>query len=415
MNDPWFIEEMQARGYAPGPSMGGDISGELLGCVRETYLRWFGWHYDLGALDAVLCAAASERMDGDPPWLQVVGGSGAAKTETLMPLTGAGAVTVSTISGEAALLSGTSKKDRAENATGGLLREVGDRGILVVKDFTSVLSMNRDTRALVLAALREVYDGSWSRRVGTDGGQVLCWTGRVVLIGGVTTAWDSAHQVISTMGDRFVLVRMNSSHNRRAAGRQAMRNVSYEAKMRSELAEVVGELLESSRADVDLGDEEIDQLLDVADLVTRARTAVERDFAGNPAFAHALEMPTRYAKQLVQLARGGIAIGMPRESAMAVALRGARDSIPPLRLRTLADVARHPITRTSELVKRLQLPRQTVDRTLQELHLLELLIVDEEPYGDGKHRWLYQLAETVDEQTLANLTRNVTTSKEETA
>jgi len=100
---------------------------------------------------------------------------------------------------------------------------------------------------------------------------------------------------------------------------------------------------------------------------------------------------------------------------MAVALRGARDSIPPLRLRTLADVARHPITRTSELVKRLQLPRQTVDRTLQELHLLELLIVDEEPYGDGKHRWLYQLAETVDEQTLANLTRNVTTSKEETA
>src|SRR5262249_48235807 len=68
-----------------------------------------------------------------------------------------------------------------------------------------------------------------------------------------------------------------------------------------------------------------------------------------------------------------------------------------------------PMTRTSDVVKRLQLPRQTVDRTLQELHLLELLVVDEEPYGDGKHRWLYRLAETVDAKTLPNLTRKVTT------
>jgi hypothetical protein len=100
---------------------------------------------------------------------------------------------------------------------------------------------------------------------------------------------------------------------------------------------------------------------------------------------------------------------MNRADALNVALRGARDSIPPLRLRVLADVNYHPMARTSDVVKRLQLPRQTVDRTLQELHLLELLIVDDEPYGDGKHRWLYQVADTIDSPTLANLTRNVTT------
>ena len=33
--------------------------------------------------------------------------------------------------------------------------------------------MNRDTRAKVLAALREVYDGRWDRNVGTDGGRTL--------------------------------------------------------------------------------------------------------------------------------------------------------------------------------------------------------------------------------------------------
>jgi hypothetical protein len=43
----------------------------------------------------------------------------------------------------------------------------------------------------------------------------------------------------------------------------------------------------------------------VADLVTAARTAVERDYQGNPTSAHALEMPTRFAKQLTQVIRAG--------------------------------------------------------------------------------------------------------------
>jgi hypothetical protein len=133
-----------------------DISGELLAETHDTYKRWFGENYDLGALDCVLATAAAEKLGGDPPWLLVVSGSGAAKTETVMPLGAAGAVVVSTISGEAALLSVTSTKECAKNSTGGLLRMIGERGVLVVKDMTSVLSMNRDTRALVLAALREI-------------------------------------------------------------------------------------------------------------------------------------------------------------------------------------------------------------------------------------------------------------------
>jgi hypothetical protein len=132
-----------------------DTPGELAG-VHDAYRYWLGAAYDVGALDATLCAAAAERLTGDPPWLLLVGGSGAAKTETVMPLTGAGATVISTISGDAALLSGTAKKERAKDASGGLVRKTGDRGLLVIKDVTSILSMNRDTRALVLAALREI-------------------------------------------------------------------------------------------------------------------------------------------------------------------------------------------------------------------------------------------------------------------
>jgi hypothetical protein len=389
-----------------------DISGQLV-AVRGAYRKWLGESYDLGALNCVLAAAASEKLGGDPPWLLVIGGSGAAKTETLMALSGAGASIVSTITGEAALLSGTPEKDRAKDATGGLLFEIkaSGSGLLVIKDVTSILSMNRDTRALVLAALREIHDGSWSRKVGADGGRTLEWSGRIVVIGACTTAWDAAHQVIATMGDRFLLVRLAAdAEGRRSAGLKAIRNVGSELAMRDELQATVGKLLGqvSAAPSLKLTDDETGSIFDLADLVTRARTAVERDFKGNPLFAHALEMPTRLAKQLVQLGRGGLALGMTRKEAMAVVERSAADTMPPLRLRVLAYVAEHPNSATADVVKGLQLPRATVDRLLQELHLLELLVVDEIAWGQSV-RWIYSLADDVSTTALKKLTGNVTT------
>jgi hypothetical protein len=384
----------------------GDISGRLE-ATRSAYRKWLGNEYDIGVADVVLSAGASAKLGGDPPWLQVVGGSGAAKTETIIPLRGANAVLASTISGEAGLLSGTSERDRAKDATGGLLRSIGDSGVLVIKDFTSILSMNRDTRALVLAALREIYDGHWDRNVGTDGGQTINWNGRLILIGACTTAWDSAHQVMAMMGDRFLLVRLNSRENRMAAGRKAMSNVDHEHAMRAELAEAVGKLMAGVDASQTyaLANEDDAGLLALADIVSRARTAVERDYQGNPAFAHDLEMPTRLAKQLVQVSRGALAIGMEHDDALATAERTARDSMPPLRHRVLTDAYDNPWTLTANSVERLQMPRKTVDRTLQELHLLGLLVVRSNQFN----RWEYAVADDVDTDALGRLARNVTT------
>lgn len=409
MNDNQIADRAINAGFVSDPfsGIGVSISGQLLGEVHQTFQRWLGKDYDLGALDAVLATAAAEQLGGDPCWLLVVSGSGAAKTETVMPLAGIGATIVSTITGEAALLSGTAEKERAKDATGGLLRKIGARGLLVIKDFTSIISMNRDARATVLAALREVYDGRWDRDIGADGGKTLTWIGRIVVIGAVTTAWDSAHSVISTMGDRFVLVRIESKDHRRTAGLQALRNVNHEVEMRQELAAAVAKLLEQvdPAAGANLTDDEMYALLDLADIVTLARTAVERDFQGNVVQAHAPEMPTRFTKQLGQIVRGGIAIGMPRPVALSIAARCAGDSMPPMRLAVLLDVVDHPRSRTAEVVKRLQLPRKTVDRVLQELHLLGLLMVDEEPYGESV-RWLYTLRDSISADALRKLARN---------
>jgi hypothetical protein len=66
----------------------------------------------------------------------------------------------------------------------------------------------------------------------------------------------------------------------------------------------------------DASDEETDLLLAAADLVTLARTGVEFDYQGDVIDAHAPEMPTRFAKQLVQVMRGACAIGLDRTEAL---------------------------------------------------------------------------------------------------
>src|SRR5687768_5925517 len=101
--------------------------------------------------------------------------------------------------------------------------------------------------------------------------------------------------------------------------------------------------------------------------------------------------------------RGGVAIGMDRQHALRLAIRCARDSMPPLRLAILDDLATWQSSWTRDIRKRLGKPRATVDRQLQALHMLGVLTCDEE---DGEHRgrqvtlWRYQLADGITPEAL---------------
>ena len=375
--------------------------------VHEVFRKWFGKEYDTDVIDAVACTAAAERLAGDPLWLLVISGPGNTKTESVSSLSGAGAHVTSTISSEGALLSATSRKGRAKGSTGGLLRKIGDRGLLVIKDVTSILSADRNTRAGVLAALREIYDGRWERNVGTDGGMSLTWTGRIAVVGAVTTAWDAAHAVISVMGDRFVSIRSNSTVGRSKAGRQAIKNTGSETTMRAELAAAVGGLIAHIATDQtwQIDDNEIERLIKAADIVTYARTAVERDFRGDIIDSHAPEMPTRFAKQLAQMVRGGLALGMSRGTALQLALRCARDSIPQLRLEILLELAGNPRSRVIDVVRNIAKPYRTIRRELEGLHILGLLRCDEEQAetDEKKTVWRYSLADGFDRATLLTM------------
>jgi hypothetical protein len=152
--------------------------------------------------------------------------------------------------------------------------------------------------------------------------------------------------------------------------------------------------------------DESQRILKAADIVTMARTAVERDYQGEIIDAHAPEMPTRFAKQLTQIVRGGVAVGMTRWRAMQLAIRCARDSIPPLRLAILLDIAVNPLSRPGDTRARINKPWRTVKREMEGLHMLGLLVCDEETVereGKDKTKWLYSLNPDLDCATLLDM------------
>lgn len=304
--------------------------------LLATFLRWLHLP-DPGPLYAAVGAVAANRMQGDPVWLMLIGPPSSGKSEILQALTGLPKVFPTATLNEAALLSGTAKKDWDTGATGGLLREIRDFGIIVMKDFTSILSMPREAQRAVLAALREIYDGRWTRRLGSGGGMSLDWKGKVGLLAGCTHVIDAAHAVTSAMGERFIQYRMPllSDADERAQARAALSRRQHEEQMRKELSDAVSiffSALRLPRVPPALTPTEVDGLEALSMLVARARSAVERNaYHRDIESVPPPEVSTRLFLNLKGLFSGLLAIGVPRASARDIVLRVGLDSIPGLR------------------------------------------------------------------------------------
>jgi hypothetical protein len=387
-----------------------NIGMTSLADVESAFSRWL--HIDdLRPVYAALGAVAANYMGfGDPVWLVIVGPSAGGKTEIVNAMSALpNAHAVATLT-ESALLSGTPKRDKDKTAKGGLLREIGDFGIIALKDLTSILSMNRDSRAAVLAALREIYDGSWTRAVGVDGGRVLSWSGKVGLIAGCTAAIDAHHAVMATMGERFLLCRLPEI-DRQKQGHRALSNVGREIQMRHELSAVVRGFFETcdlSAARLStIGDGDATRLVALADLVASARSGVERD--GRTREIELIldtEAPARLVQSLGRLRAGLLAIGLPGDIAWATVVKVGLDSIPKLR-RSAFDALGDDWRSTPEIADLAGYPTVTARRALEDLMVHGVAI--RAPGESGKaDRWrlsdeaqsLYaQATETVSEMS----------------
>jgi hypothetical protein len=328
---------------------------------------------DPDALRVPLATVAAHRLPGDTVWLLIVAPPSGLKTE-LVTLLGAvpGAFPISELTART-FASGLVTTGDDPSLLARLTTE-----ILLMKDFTTVLETRWDERQMILAQLREIYDGRFDKVWGT--GKEVHWRGRLGFVAGVTPVIDKHHAVIAILGQRFVLFRPQQP-DRRQMGARAIVNSrrASDGYSRQHLAGRVAAFLNGlPDLDPSLDEHQVGQLAALADYVTRARSAVERDrWKRELEYAPEAEMPARFARQLASLARGLALIahrGTVTSGDLATVTRVALDAIPAVRRRALdALIDGDEDLTTSALAKQVQYSTSTLRRALEDLQSLELV------------------------------------------
>ena len=198
-----------------------------------------------------------------------------------------------------------------------MLQKIGTFGFLVLKDFGSILSMRAETKAELLAALREIYDGKWTRVIGADGGRTLQWSGKIGLLFGCTRVYDSYYGVISELGDRFLLCRMEPDKKQFL---HAIKHANRATQMRARLVEAVTNLFAAPLPPPrDISDREINWLNDILQIAVRLRGAVKRDYRTRELEdIYGAEGTARFGKALERVLAGLDCLGVKRSKARKV-------------------------------------------------------------------------------------------------
>lgn len=315
--------------------------------LTEAYQRAY-FAPDPSPLLVTLATYAAFLLPGDSPlWVMIVGGPSSGKTSTMDCLRLLPKIHLCSTITAPGLLSGSSSKNQAKGATGGLLMEIGPAGLLALKDFTSILSMGRESIKELLAALREIYDGAWTRALGVDGGRRLSWEGKLGIIAACTTAIDEHAHIMAAMGERFLLYRLAAldSDEQEKMAAMALSNASLMENHRDVLAYSVQEFFEEFGPSMQVSEPEPDVMAALegwATLTARCRSAVARNsITREIETLHAAEDPARLVGQLHQLEAGLSAIGVPLTWRLRIVRKIARDCIPPVRCGVVSELARY--------------------------------------------------------------------------
>ncbi len=322
--------------------------------VEAAFRKWYH-QPDLQAARILYASLAAHRMTGQPVWPMFIAPPGSMKTELLNSLRQeSGVWAIDSVSTNTFLSGQIGQRSIGVTVPGGdptapsLLHRIGDSGVIMIPDFSTISGMRQDQRMEIFGQLRRIFDGDLSSEKGTAGCK-LRWSGRITVCVAATPAIDAQHSLESVLGERFVRIRME--RGQRDAALRAMRQEPK--KVQAAMRKVVHELFARlpARPSVTIPAAVESRIADLAEFTAIARSPIIRNtehriYGGGP---EEVESATRLSQQLVQLLKGHVALdgrSRAQESDLAILERVAWDSIPPRRAAILKDlIAGRPVSK----------------------------------------------------------------------
>jgi hypothetical protein len=368
----------------------------LLTEVKKVVNKWLHLD-DRTIIDVIMATYIANRFNSDPCWVNVIGAPSHSKTELLRAFDGHKNTYLLSNLTPSTLVSGKDTKKGDPS----LLPKLTDK-FVVLKDFTTVLAMRSENQSEIIAQLREIYDGKYSKVFGT--GKEFQWSGRVGLIAACTPAYDKHHAVTGSLGERFLLYRTGGGNNIEM-GLQAQRIVGHEDEMRAEIRKAVHNFIDKfesvKHAKLKPNEEINNMIVALACVVALGRCPVERD-RGDKCVLYDPEPEgtPRLVKQLMQIGMG-IAVAHEKkqfdEEIYKIIKKIARDQLPVQRLKALKYLWDEKATdflmgwrKTKEVADAIKKPSYTTLLLLEDLMIVGCLNRTQE--GDGQSSpYMWQL------------------------
>jgi len=258
----------------------------------------------------LLCAyVVSIRLPIPPPWLFLLGASSGGKSMLLNSLAKVrGFKSLDDVS-SASFISGA----RSGGQEMSLLFEIPKNSFLVFKDFTTILSKQKEARGAIIGLLRKIYDGELDKKTGNIS-ETQHWEGKIGVLGGSTSSFYTKMSEFADMGER-TLAYIFKQPPKRELGKRIFKDGlnDFEAKdvMRAAFKAYLddsGIIIPEKPADLpDFDEQTQEDILDLAELTTTARSSVEREVfdKDHPIIAtHFEEQIARFQKELMAMAYG---------------------------------------------------------------------------------------------------------------
>lgn len=345
-------------------------------------------HYlipDPGVIKVTLAGVVAHYFNTDPLWIFLIAPPSSMKTELISALNNIEDIYQLSSLTPQTFFSGLRKR-KDQTKANALLLKIKNK-IFTLKDFGSVLSMRHEEKAILLAQLREIYDGKYSARYGN--GVEIDWKGKIGFIAGVTPAIDTHYSVFQVLGERFIQYRLNSVDESKL-GRTAMDLIGEEKEIRKEIRHSFNSFLSQLKIlpikEIKMSEDIKKSIVQLACLCVRGRSGVVRDhYKKTLEYVPAPEAPARLAKQLATLAYA-LAIIDKRQKVnfkdYLLVLKVGLDCIPRQRITALNFLAREKREfKTGEIAEGTDYSREGIRIHLEDLVAHKLVTIKKQGQG----------------------------------
>lgn len=339
--------------------------------------------------------AVSSFTPVDSDCMVIVGPSGGGKTEEVRALGDTENQFIYPISSMTSHTFITGLKDAPD------LAPMLKNRIITIKDFTTILSKNKDEVSAIFADIRDVMDGYLTKTFGSGVGKKEYRGLHSSFLIACTNAIEGYYSLCSVLGQRLVYFR--PLNDPRESRKQAVKNAGKEKAIREKHHALTMRFLNTvlsthkdrlQKITQNVPDDMKERIGKLCEFLAIARTHINRNIKGDMACLPEPEVPTRLTKTLVKLVDTHSIVHnrLPEYQDEAIALRLIHDNLPTERIAILkAIVEFNEPKKTSEIATAAKTPTAMTNRVLNDLAALDIITRhDKESLKSNADSWEFK-------------------------